>query len=124
MRAQESSGKGLGRDKDVQGTNKGASWFAEATPDTILAAIVNSTDDAVIGKDPHGTICAWNPGAERLYGYPAEEVTGKSISILLPEDIRHEEEKIREQVLAGQQISHYQTQRITKSGEVIDVSLT
>src|SRR5215211_2053952 len=89
-----------------------------------LAAVVAGTKDAVITKDLHGTITAWNDGAQRLYGYAAEEAIGQHISILIPTDHAREEERILEHVRRGEPIETYETQRIRKDGARIDVSLT
>jgi PAS domain S-box-containing protein len=89
-----------------------------------LAAIVESTDDAVIGKDLNGIITSWNAAATRLYGYHAEEVIGKSISLLIPADRPDEEPAILEKLRRGESIDHYQTVRVAKDGRRIDVSLT
>jgi PAS domain S-box-containing protein len=89
-----------------------------------FAAIVQSTDDAVIAKDLNGAITNWNPGAEKLYGYKAEEVIGKPVSILIPSDRPDEEPAILAKLRRGERIDHYETIRIAKDGTRIDVSLT
>jgi PAS domain S-box-containing protein len=89
-----------------------------------LAAIVESSDDAIIGKTPAGVIQTWNRGAERVYGYPAEEVIGRPMMELLPEDRRHEESNILERLRTGERIIHFETVRVRKDGKAIDVSLT
>jgi PAS domain S-box-containing protein len=89
-----------------------------------LAAIVDSTDDAVIGKTLDGTIISWNKGAERIYGYPAAEVIGKPISILIPSDRGDELPAILSRIARGERIDHYLTKRARKGGEIIDVSVT
>jgi two-component system, cell cycle sensor histidine kinase and response regulator CckA len=89
-----------------------------------LAAIVESCDDAVIGKDLGGTVITWNAGAERIYGYRAEEVIGKPASILISAERMDEIPQIMEKLQRGEPIEHYQAVRVTKSGEHILVSLT
>ena len=89
-----------------------------------LAAIVESSDDAIIAKDLNGTISDWNLGAERMFGYRAEEVIGRPILILLPEERRHEEVRILETLRRGDRIDHFETERITKSGERVQVSIS
>jgi PAS domain S-box-containing protein len=89
-----------------------------------LAAIIDSTDDAVIGKTLDGTITSWNRGAERIYGYTADEVIGQPISILIPPDRADELPSILTRLAHGERIDHYLTKRARKSGEVIDVSVT
>jgi PAS domain S-box-containing protein len=89
-----------------------------------LASVVNSSDDAIIGKDLKGTILSWNRGAERLYGYSSEEVVGRSISLLVPPGRADEIPAILGRVERGESIEHYETVRIRKDGEQIDVSVT
>jgi two-component system, cell cycle sensor histidine kinase and response regulator CckA len=89
-----------------------------------LAAIVESSEDAIIGKDLDGIITSWNKGAEHIYGYAAEEVLGKPISILAPADRRDEILQILEKVKCGEHIKHSETARVTKSGGRIHISLT
>jgi PAS domain S-box-containing protein len=89
-----------------------------------LAAIVDSTDDAVIGKTLDGTIISWNKGAERIYGYAAAEVVGKPISILIPPDRPNELPSILSRIARGERIDHYLTKRARKDGQVLDVSVT
>jgi two-component system, LuxR family, sensor kinase FixL len=90
----------------------------------ILAAIVESSDDAIIGKDLDGRILTWNRGAERLYGYTAEEVTGRSIELLFPEDRLDELDEILARSRSGQRVQHHETVRRRKDGQLVDISLT
>jgi len=90
----------------------------------ILAAIVSSTDDAIIGKDPHGAITSWNQAAERIFGYTAKEAIGQSIGLIVPADLQHEEDDALRRIRAGDRIDHYETLRRAKSGKVVQVSLT
>ncbi len=89
-----------------------------------LAAIVESSDDAIISKDLNGIIRSWNKGAERVFGYAAEEVVGKPITILIPQDRQAEEELILERLRAGQRFEHFETIRACKDGRLINISLT
>jgi PAS domain S-box-containing protein len=89
-----------------------------------LAAVVESSDDAIITKNLDGIITSWNKGAERIFGYPAQEVIGKHITILIPQDRRSEEDKIIEQIRRGQRVEHFETVRQRKDGTRIDISLT
>src|SRR4051794_26532227 len=87
-----------------------------------LTAVVASCDDAILTKSAHGIITSWNPAAERLYGYPAEEAIGRPISILIPPSRRGEERLILRRVLDGEHIEHYETERVRKDGRLIVVS--
>ena len=89
-----------------------------------LAAIVESSDDAILSKDIHGIIQTWNAGAERLFGYRAEEVIGQPITLLLPPERIQEEGQILERLLSGQRAEHLETVRVAKDGRRIDVSVT
>ena len=89
-----------------------------------LAAIVDSSDDAIVGKDLNGIITSWNAGAERIFGYMAEEIIGKPITILIPPDYQKEEEAIIERIRRGQRVEHFETIRRRKHGSLIDVSMT
>jgi PAS domain S-box-containing protein len=90
-----------------------------------LASIVRSSDDAIISTDLDRVITTWNAGAERLFEYAEAEAVGQPISIIVPPELRTEEEqKIRKRVAAGEHIEHYDTVRRTKSGRRLDVSLT
>jgi PAS domain S-box-containing protein len=89
-----------------------------------LASIVESSDDAIVSKNLDGIVITWNPGAEKLFGYSAEEVVGKSITIIIPADLQDEEPKILERIRRGERIAHYETVRVCKDGRRVDVSLT
>lgn len=90
----------------------------------LLAAIVASSDDAIISKDLNGVISSWNKGAERIFGYTASEVLGKSITILMPEDRLEEEPIILRRIRSGRSVEHYETVRRRKDGELIDISVS
>jgi len=89
-----------------------------------LASIVQSSDDAIISKDLNGRITSWNPGAVKLFGYPAEEAIGRPISMVIPPDRLAEETTILEQLRRGERIEHFETVRITRDRRKIQVSLT
>src|SRR2546428_42971 len=89
-----------------------------------LAAIVDSSDDAIIGKPLDGTIVSWNPGAERPYGYTPDEAIGRPISIIVPAEPPDELPQILDRLRRGERIEHYRTTRVTKDGERITVSVT
>jgi PAS domain S-box-containing protein len=89
-----------------------------------LAAIVDTTDDAVIGKTINGIILSWNKAAQEMYGYSREEMIGQSIAVLLPSEYAHEVSEILGRIKRGERVAHYETRRLTKNGVEIDVSLT
>ena len=89
-----------------------------------LAAIVEFSDDAIVGKDLNGIITTWNSGAERLFGYTAEEIVGKPVTILIPPDRHDEEPSILERVRRAERIDHYETVRRRKDGSLVEISLT
>src|ERR1051326_5039067 len=89
-----------------------------------LAAIVTSSNDAILSKTLQGIITTWNAAAERIFGYRAEEMVGQSILRLIPKDMRDEEDRILKRIRAGERIEHYETIRVTKYGRYIPVSLT
>jgi PAS domain S-box-containing protein len=89
-----------------------------------LAAIVASSQDAIIGKDLNGIIISWNQGAEHMYGYRAEEIVGKSITMLIPSENLHEYDHILSKIRKGEETKHFETQRIRKDGTVIEVSVS
>jgi PAS domain S-box-containing protein len=89
-----------------------------------LAAIVSSSDDAIISKDLNGIIQTWNRGAERMFGYTAEEVVGKSITIIIPEERLGEETDVIARIRAGESVEHFETVRRRKDGTLLDISLT
>jgi len=89
-----------------------------------LAAIVDTSDDAIVSKDLNAIITGWNKGAERIFGYTAEEIIGKSIRILIPQEFQEEENTILEQIRSGQRIEHYETVRRRKDGSLINISLS
>jgi PAS domain S-box-containing protein len=89
-----------------------------------LGAIVESSEDAIIGEDVKGLITSWNRGAQRMYGYSAEEVLGKPVSLIIPDRKREEESALLESIRNGRSVHHYITERRRKGGSEIAVSLT
>jgi PAS domain S-box-containing protein len=89
-----------------------------------LAAIVESSDDAIISKDLNGIVTSWNRQAERLFGYKEQEMIGRSILTIIPPELHRDENMILSKIRSGQKIDHFETVRITKSGERIEVSLS
>lgn len=114
-------------------TGRPASGASVLTDDTLseaqhhsalLAAIVASSDDAIVSKTLDGIITTWNAGAERIFGYTAAEAVGQHITLIIPKDMHDEEYVIIGKVRSGQRVEHFQTVRRTKSGALIDISLT
>lgn len=105
-------------DARLQGPVAGA-WSPE-----YLAAIVDSSDDAIIGKTLDGVIISWNKGAEHVYGYSADEVVGRPISILIPRERHDELPEILDRLRRGERIDHYKTVRLRKDGERLEISVT
>ncbi len=91
---------------------------------SLLAAVVDSSDDAIFATDLEGVILTWNRGAEEMYGYSAAEIVGQSIGILIPDDRRDELVRTPPRIKAGERIQHQQTVRRTKEGRLIDVSVS
>jgi PAS domain S-box-containing protein len=90
----------------------------------LLVAIVESSDDAIIGKDLQGIVTSWNAGAEKEFGYSASEMIGQSITRLIPPELQEGEEKILGKIERGERVRPYETQRVRKDGSIFDVSLT
>ena len=88
------------------------------------ATVVESHEDAIISKNLDAVITSWNAAAERIFGYTEAEVLGQPITILIPPELRDEENRILERLRAGGRVEHYETKRVTKTGEKVDVSLT
>jgi PAS domain S-box-containing protein len=89
-----------------------------------LAAIVDSADDAIISKDLNGIVASWNQGAQRMFGYTADEMIGQPILRLIPDELHYEEEQILRTLRAGDRVDHYETTRRKKNGDPIEVSVT
>ena len=101
----------------------GARRSAQLT-NTRLAAIVSSSDDAIIGKTVDGIVTDWNNGAQMIFGYSAEEMIGRPIALLLPPGLEDEEREILDRVRRGEKVDHFETRRRRKDGGIIDVSVT
>ena len=95
-------------------------WKVTEQASLRLAAIVESSEDAIISKDLNAIITSWNQAAEKLFGYTAEEAVGKSITILIPPDRRDEGPAILERIRRGERIEHYETVRQRKDGSLLD----
>src|SRR5438046_10752880 len=95
-------------------------------PDAVLplAAIVESSDDAIISKDLNSIITSWNAGAERLFGYSVEEAVGQPITIIIPTDRLSEETMVMQRIHQGHRVEPFDTERSRKDGTVVNVSVT
>src|SRR4030095_5412771 len=115
--------------RDTSGKVIGASKIARDLTRTQriqreLAAIVESSDDAIVGKDLNGIFTSWNAAAERMFGYSAAEMIGQSIRTIIPDDRQHEEDDVLSRVRQGQRLVHHETVRRRKDGSLLPVSLT
>src|SRR5262245_8276332 len=99
----------------------------QATSDELaagFAAIVESSDDAIISKDLAGVVRSWNPAAEKLFGYAASEAIGRSISeLIIPPERQDEERHILARIARGEAVEHFETERVTKGGQRLSISL-
>ncbi|ARO29008.1 PAS domain-containing protein [Rhizobium sp. NXC14] len=111
---------GLG-DGQVQATAGSRPPYEAAA---FLAAIIESSDDAIVSKSLSGVITTWNKGAERIFGYSGDEVIGQPITIIIPNDRLDEEPAILNRIQAGERVDHFETVRRCKDGKLIDISLT
>ncbi|MGA7917852.1 MAG: PAS domain S-box protein, partial [Candidatus Acidiferrales bacterium] len=89
-----------------------------------FAAIVESSDDAIVSKDLNGVILSWNAGAQRIFGYSPSEAVGRPITLIIPAELQQEEREILDKLRKGERINHYETVRLRKDGEPVNVSLT
>jgi PAS domain S-box-containing protein len=89
-----------------------------------LAAIVESSDDAIVSKTLDGVITSWNQGAERMFGWTAAEAVGRHITLIIPKDRHAEEDEVLARLRRGERIDHFETVRVRKDGTSIDISLT
>ncbi|MCU1252262.1 MAG: sensor signal transduction histidine kinase [Edaphobacter sp.] len=120
-----SAGQILGTIRDITELKRGEEALRDSSKRLgELAAIVESSDDVILSKDLNGIITSWNTAATRVFGYSAEEMIGSSILKLIPEHLHSDEKTIIEKIRAGKRVEHFETVRITKSGQLIDVSLT
>jgi PAS domain S-box-containing protein len=118
--------------RDDSGVIVGASKIARdisekrraAAGERLLAAVIRSSDDAIVTKDLEGTITSWNPAAERMFGYTAEEAIGRSIRMIIPQDLQPEEDTVLAKIRAGETVDHFETVRQRKDGTLVSISLT
>jgi len=116
------SGEGLAQQSAAPGTSGRLDNSERAA--LTLAAIVQSSDDAIVSKDLDGIIQSWNPGATRIFGWTAEEVIGKSIKVIIPPERHHEEDLVLSRIRAGERVDHFETVRMRKDGSYLHISLT
>ncbi|KGF69046.1 histidine kinase [Hoeflea sp. BAL378] len=109
-------------DRRAQAEPQGVEAFHDAA--AFLAAIVESSDDAIVSKSLSGIITTWNKAAERLFGYTAEEAVGRPVTLIIPDDRLDEEPSILARIQAGDRVQHFETVRRRKDGALIDISLT
>ena len=117
---------------DDEGTIIGASKIARDITDQVqgsiamrrLAAVVESSDDAIVTKDLNGIITSWNPAATRMFGYSESEALGKSVRILIPDELQREEDVVLAKIRAGERVDHYETVRQRKDRSRLNISLT
>jgi PAS domain S-box-containing protein len=117
---------------DANGSMTGAfNMLVDVTESTLaegekarLAAIVQSSDDAIVGKTLDGTVTSWNYAAQRLFGYTEEEMIGQSITKIIPADRLDEEPQILAKLRSGERVEHFETKRTTKDGKLLDISLS
>ena len=101
--------------------------MAELKPDAtsaLLAAIIDSSDDAIVSKTLEGVISSWNRGAEKMFGYSAAEAIGQSIKLIIPLERHAEEDDVLAHIRRGEKIDHFETVRQAKDGRKVDISLT
>jgi len=118
--------------RDAAGVIIGASKIARDISDRAqadlatrrLAAVVESSDDAIVTKDLNSIITSWNKGAQSLFGYTAKEAIGQSIRMLIPADLQSEEDMVLASIRAGRAVEHYETRRLRKDGSEVTISLT
>jgi PAS domain S-box-containing protein len=117
-------GRVIGASKIARDITERKRWQRAEVAESFLGALVDSADDAIIAKNLDGIVTSWNPAAEKLFGYAAEEIVGKPITVLFPEDHADEEAHILQRIRRGERIDHYQTRRRRKDGQLIEVEQT
>jgi len=96
-----------------------------STPsEALLSAIVQSSEDAIVSKDLNSIVTSWNPAAEQMFGYTAQEMIGRSIRRIIPSDRQYEEDEVLRRIGAGDRVEHFETQRVRKDGSIVHVSLS
>jgi PAS domain S-box-containing protein len=120
----EAHGSGVSQVNAPKSEGEGNERQKAERANSLLAAIVDSSDDAIISKSLDGIITSWNKAAERIFGHRAEEAIGKHITLIIPADRRDEEAKILQRLKRGERIDHFETIRVSKGGKLLDISLT
>src|SRR6185436_1815867 len=90
----------------------------------VLSSIIESSDDAIVSKDLDGIVTSWNRGAERMFGWLAEDMVGRSIRTIIPPDRQSEEDDVLARVRGGERVDHFETVRMRRDGSLVDISLT
>ena len=125
LQSQESSGQILGTIRDItQIRDSDQALQDSSTRIAELASIVDSSDDVILSKDLNGIITSWNPAAARLFGYSADEMIGSSILKIIPVALHSDEKRIIESIRAGRRVEHFETIRLNKNGQELEVSIT
>jgi PAS domain S-box-containing protein len=114
----------VGASKIARDITERKRWERAEIAQSFLGALVESADDAIISKTLDGVVTSWNHAAEKLYGYTADEIIGKPMSMLIPADHADEEPQMMDRIRRGERIHHYETQRVRKDGRVLDIALT
>jgi PAS domain S-box-containing protein len=109
--------------KDPPASAAASSLGRDEEATAMLAAIVDSSEDAIVSKNLEGVVTSWNAGAERLFGYMAGEMIGRSITQIIPDELMHEEDEILAKIRSGERIESFETIRLTKSRSLVDVSV-
>lgn len=110
--------------KDVAADKTADDFVTDEAATFWLSALIDSADDAIVSKSLDGVIKSWNKAAERIFGYAAQEIVGKSVLVLIPPHLRYEEPIILKKIKSGERIEHYETVRVRKDGKLIHISLT
>jgi PAS domain S-box-containing protein len=125
LQSEDSTRQILGTVRDITSNKESEQVLQEASKRlSELASIVDSSDDVIISKDLNGIITSWNAAATRLFGYSADEMIGSSILKIIPPDLHSDEKVIIENIRAGRRVDHFETVRLNKSGQRLEVSIT
>ena len=117
-------GRIVGASKIARDVTEQRRWQKAEVAESFLGALVESAEDAIISKNLEGIVTNWNPAAEKLFGYTAAEMLGKSLTILVPTDHPDEENQILKRIRRGERIEHFETQRRCKDGKIVEVAQT